>query len=130
MTRYDEAIEFESEEVKAARHAPTGFTNPAFVTGVDTEGRNGFTNWILLSSVLLIIHIEMMTILDWCKGEKSQPAVDDGSNENIFELGSDPVIEEHVEVSIEKESERIEQGELIYVNFTLNLFCQKRLKWT
>lgn len=56
--------------------------------------------------------------------------MDDGSNENIFELGSDPVIEEQVEISIEKDSERIEQGELIYVNFTLNLFCQKRLKWT
>ena len=72
----------------------------------------------------------MMTLFDWCKGGKSQPALDDDSNENIFELGSDPVIEEQVEVSIEKESERIEQGELIYFNFTLNLFCQKRLKCT
>jgi hypothetical protein len=44
VTSYDEAIEFESEEVKAARHAPTGFTNPSFGTGVDTEERNGFTN--------------------------------------------------------------------------------------
>jgi len=46
VTRYDEAIEFESEEVKAARHAPTGFTNPAFGT-VDklSEDRNGFTKF-------------------------------------------------------------------------------------
>jgi hypothetical protein len=64
VTRYDEAIEFESEEVKAGRHAPTGFTNPSFGTGVDTEERNGFTNCILLTSVLLIIHIEMMTLFD------------------------------------------------------------------
>ena len=56
MTRYDEAIEFESEEVKAARHAPTGFTNPAFGTDIDTDHRNGFTCEILLPSVLLIIH--------------------------------------------------------------------------
>ena len=61
-----------------------------------------------------------MTLLDWRKGGKSQPVVND-SDENIFELGTDPVIEEQVEVSIEKESKMIEQGKLIYINFTLNL---------
>ena len=65
--------------------------------------------------------IEMTTVLDGCKGGKSQPVVNDDSNENIFELGSDPVIEEQLEVTIDRESETIEQGGLIYINFTLNL---------
>ena len=67
MTRYDEAIEFESEEVKAARHAPTGFTNPSFgveSTGVDSEDRNVFTNKILVSSFLLMIRIEILTLFE------------------------------------------------------------------
>ncbi|CBY21734.1 unnamed protein product [Oikopleura dioica] len=75
VTRYDEAIEFESEEVKAARHAPTGFTNPAFGT-VD---------------------------------KLSEDSVDDDSNAMLFDIEKVPMVEEHVAVSIDKESERMEQ---------------------
>ncbi|CBY34004.1 unnamed protein product [Oikopleura dioica] len=75
VTRYDEAIEFESEEVKAARHAPTGFTNPAFGT-VD---------------------------------KLSEDSVDDDSNAMLFDIEKAPMVEEHMAVSIDKESERMEQ---------------------
>ena len=67
-----------------------------------------------------MIHIEILTLFEWCKGGKSQPGVDDDSNKNLFDLESAPTVEEGVKVSIEKEPERMEPGNF-FLNFTLNL---------
>jgi len=49
--------------------------------------------------------------------------VDNDSNAMLFDIEKAPMVEEHVAVSIDKESKRMEQGKFVQFHAQLN-FCQ------